>query len=131
VQDLKGFLALRETEHCPPLHALADSAVAALDHHRAPPTEAELERRRKASLSATQDALLVRWGYPYVMDEWQFHVTLTHRLTSVEAARIRPAAEAHFAGIAESPRRIGAACVFTQAAPGQPFLIAERLSFNA
>lgn len=130
VQDLKGFLALRETTPCPPLLALADSAVSALDHHRAPPTEEELARRRKAKLSATQEALMARWGYPYVMGEWQFHITLTRRLPPEEAARIRPLAEAHFAGPARQPRHVGTVCVFTQAAPGQPFLIAERLSLN-
>jgi putative phosphonate metabolism protein len=131
VQDLKGFLALRETAPCPPLHALADSAVSALDHHRAPPTEEELARRRKAKLSPVHEALLERWGYPYVMEEWQFHITLTHRLLPEEAARIRPLAEAHFAGLVEQPRVVGTVCVFTQAAPGQPFLIAERLSLSA
>ncbi len=130
VQDLKGFLALRETAPCPPLHALADSAVAALDHHRAPPTEEELARRRKARLSPVHEGLLARWGYPYVMGEWQFHVTLTHRLPPEEAARIRRLAEAHFAGLVEQPRKVGAVCVFTQAAPGQPFLIAERLPLS-
>lgn len=127
VQDLKGFLALRETAACPPLHALADSAVASLDHHRAPPTEDELARRRKAKLTLGHEALLARWGYPYVMEEWQFHVTLTHRLPPQEAARIRPLAEAYFAELVERPRKVGTVCVFTQAAPGQPFLIAERL----
>ena len=127
VQDLKGFLALRETAHCPRLHALADGAVEALDIHRAPPTEAELARRRKASLTPAHEALLMRWGYPYVMGEWQFHMTLTRRLSSEERAVYRPAAEAHFAGIAGVPRRVGAVCVFTQAAPGAPFLIEERI----
>ncbi len=130
VRDLKGFLALRETSPCSAMHALADSAVCALDHHRAPPTEEELARRRKAGLSAAHEALLERWGYPYVLGEWQFHVTLTHRLPAGEAARIRPLAEAHFAGLVEQPRVVGTVCVFTQAAPGQPFLIAERLSLS-
>lgn len=127
VQDLKGFLALRETAHCPPLHALADSAVAALDAHRAPPTEEELARRRKAKLSAAHEAMLLRWGYPYVMGEWQFHMTLTRRLTPGEREIWFPAATAHFAGIAGIPRKVGAVCVFTQAAPGAPFLIGERI----
>lgn len=131
VQELKGFLALRETEPCPPLHALADSAVAALDHHRAPPSEEELARRRKAKLTPAQEEMLTRWGYPYVMGEWQFHVTLTHRLPAQEAARIRPLAEAHFTGLVEQPRQVGTVCIFTQAAPGQPFLIAERLQLGS
>ncbi len=127
VQDLKGFLALREAAPCPALQALADGAVEALDAHRAPPTEEELARRRKAKLSAAHEALLARWGYPYVMGEWQFHMTLTRRLTPEECQVYRPAAEAHFAGIADRPRRVGAVCVFTQAAPGSPFLIGERI----
>lgn len=127
VQDLKGFLALRETAPCPPLHALADAAVAALDAHRAPPTEDELARRRRAKLSDAQEALLARWGYPYVLGEWQFHMTLTRRLTPEERDIYRPAAEAHFAGITGVSRKVGAVCVFTQAAPGAPFLIGERI----
>lgn len=127
VQDLKGFLALRETAPCPSLHALADSAVEALDAHRAPPTEDELARRRRAKLSEAHEALLARWGYPYVMGEWQFHMTLTRRLTPEERDIYRPAAEAHFAGIAGVPRQVGAVCIFTQAAPGAPFLIGERI----
>ena len=130
VQDLQGFLALRETSHCAALHALADSAVTALDLHRAPPSEAEMARRQKAALTPMQQSLLARWGYPYVMEEWRFHVTLTRRLSPEEAARVRPAAEAHFAEIAERPRKVGTVCVFTQAAPGAPFLLAERLSLR-
>ena len=130
VHDLKGFLALRETAPCLPLQALADAAVAVLDHHRAAPSEAELARRRGARLTPAQDALLARWGYPYVMAEWQFHVTLTQRLTPDDTIRVRPRAEAYFAGLLEQPRKVGAVCVFTQATPGQPFLIAERLRLS-
>jgi len=131
VMDLKGFLALRETAPCPALRALTDGAVAALDAHRAPPTEDELARRRKAGLSPRQEATLARWGYPYLEDDWQFHVTLTRRLTPEESALVRPAAEAHFNGIAGRDRRVEAVCLFTQSAPGAPFLIAERLKLGA
>ena len=51
-----------------------------LDDFRAPPSEPELARRRKANLSATQEALLTQWGYPYVMEEFRFHITLSGRL---------------------------------------------------
>ena len=130
VADLKGFLALRETAPCPALHALADAAVAALDAHRAPPTAEELARRRKAGLTPRQEALLVRWGYPYVMEEWRFHVTLTRRLAPEEMARLRPMAQALLAPAAGRPRRVEAVCLFTQAAPGAPFLVAERLGLS-
>jgi hypothetical protein len=131
VMDLKGFLALRETAPCPPLRALTDGAVAALDAHRAPPSPEELARRRKSGLSARQEATLARWGYPYLEEDWQFHVTLTRRLTPEESATLRPAAEAHLNGIAGRARRVEAVCLFTQSAPGAPFLIAERFTLSA
>jgi putative phosphonate metabolism protein len=130
VRDLEGFLALRETAPCPPLRALADACVEALDGCRAPPDEAELARRRRAKLSPEQEANLVRWGYPYVFGSWRFHVTLTRRLSPEEKAAVLPAAEAHLREALRHPRRVSSVCLFTQAAPGAPFLIAERLPFG-
>ena len=90
VSDVFGFLALRETAPCPPLQALADACVEHLDPFRAPPSDAELARRRRANLTPRQDAMLVRWGYPYVFDTWFFHMTLTRRLTTEEKRSISP-----------------------------------------
>src|SRR4051794_28365812 len=106
VQDVQGFLALRETVPCPPLQALCDACVAKLDAFRAPPTEAELMRRRQARLSPAHDAMLQRWGYPYVFNEWFFHMTLTRRLAPEEKALFMPAAEEWFAGALAMPRRV-------------------------
>ncbi len=127
VQDLHGFLALRETEHCPPLQALADACVEQLDSFRARPTEAELQRRRSARLTPEQDAMLQRWGYPYVLGTWFFHMTLTRRLSDPEKEIFRPAAEAWFAPALTVPRRVTDLCVFTQSGPDAAFVIAERV----
>src|SRR3546814_6742151 len=48
---------------------------------RAPPSETELARRRAAGLSARQEANLQAWGYPYVMEDFRLHFTLTGRIT--------------------------------------------------
>lgn len=127
VAELSGFLAVRDAEPCPALRVLADACVAGVDRHRAPPDEAELARRRGGGLSAAREANLLRWGYPGVFDEWRFHMTLTRRLTDAEHAVFRPAVEAHLAGALPHPRRVADICVFTQAGPGAPFTIAERL----
>lgn len=127
VADLSGFLALRETRPSPELQALADACVAGLDAHRAPPDAAELARRRRNGLPPAQDAMLTRWGYPHVFETWFFHMTLTRRLSPEEQAAVRPAAEAFFAPALPAPRRVDALTLFTQAGPGAPFLIAERL----
>ncbi len=127
VQDIHGFLALRETEPCPPLQALADACVEQLDPFRDPPTRAELQRRRSARLSAEQDAMLQRWGYPHVFGTWFFHMTLTRRLSDAEKAVFLPAAEAWLAPALNVPRRVTDLCVFTQSSSDAAFLIAERV----
>jgi hypothetical protein len=71
--------------------------------------------------------MLVRWGYPYVFDTWFFHMTLTRRLTPAEKALYHPRADAHFADAIGHRRRVTDICLYTQAGPGAPFTIAERL----
>ncbi|WP_318246168.1 DUF1045 domain-containing protein [Pseudooceanicola nanhaiensis] len=103
---MKGFLALVPTGDLAPLSALAGACVAGLDAFRAPPTEEELAKRRKAPLSPAQEENLARWGYPYVMDDFQFHITLTGRLTPGEAERTKEVLEDHVAPFTRSPFRI-------------------------
>ena len=122
-----GFLALVESVKSEDLQALCDACVTDLDAHRAPPTEAEIARRNPARMTERQRAHLHRWGYHYVFDEWWFHVTLTRRLSEAERAVVQPALAAHLGAVPALPRRVTELCLFTQAAPGTPFLIAERL----
>ncbi|KNG93456.1 DUF1045 domain-containing protein [Pseudaestuariivita atlantica] len=86
------FLALTIAGEQAPLARLAATVVKDLDPFRAPPSEAELDKRRKANLTPAQDANLTAWGYPYVMDEFRFHITLTGRLQdpASAAAALRP-----------------------------------------
>jgi hypothetical protein len=128
VADLHGFLALRETTPSPALQALADACTAGVDALRAPPEPDELARRRRAGLSAAQEANLLRWGYPYVFAAWRFHMSLTRRLTAEEDARIRPVAKSWFAYTLNLPRRVADICLFVQRGPGEPFVLAERVA---
>ncbi len=122
-----GFLALLESEKSAALQALCDDCVIALDEHRAPPTPEEIARRRPERMTERQRAHLARWGYHYVFEEWWLHVTLSRRLTPEERDVVQPALTAHMGDAAARPRRVTELCLFTQAGPGAPFLIAERL----
>lgn len=130
VTDLHGFLALRETEPSARLQALADACVERLDGYRAAPSEAELARRRRAGLTEAQEAMLARFGYPYVLETWFFHMTLTRRLSAHEHATWRPAAERYFAAAAGAKRLVNDVCLFTQAEQGAPFVIAARVALR-
>ncbi len=72
-----GFVALVPRGPVAAVASLAAATVEALDAFRAPPDAAETRRREAAGLSPRQTALLRRWGYPYVMEEFGFHMTLT------------------------------------------------------
>jgi hypothetical protein len=94
------------------LNALAGHVVAALDSYRAPLTDAEIARRKPEALSTHQRALLERWGYPFVMDEFRFHITLTGRLTPEDARATRTALLPVMGAMLPAPFVIDALCLF-------------------
>lgn len=130
VQAVHGFVALRERTPCQNLQDLADACVGGLDALRAPPDAAELARRRRSPLSPLQDAMLQRWGYPYVFQTWFFHMTLTCRLEEAARAAWIAAAQAHFAAALAQPRRVEAISLFVQDEAGAPFRIAARVALS-
>jgi len=74
---LGRFLACVPADDGAALSHLAARLVRDLDGFRATPSPRELARRRASGLSPEEDANLVRWGYPYVMEAFRFHMTLT------------------------------------------------------
>ncbi len=123
VAALGPFLALVPVAQPPALVEFAADLVRDLDAFRAPPDEAELARRRRHGLTPRQEALLAAWGYPHVMDELRFHVTLTGPLAPAEAAAVAAAAEAHFAPALGRPETMRELAVFGEGADGRFHLL--------
>ena len=90
IRSIGGFMALVPTDAGTALGALAARFVTGLDEFRTPAAPSELARRRSAGLTPRQEELLLAWGYPYVLDEFRFHLTLTGRL---EEQTIAPVAD--------------------------------------
>lgn len=109
---LEGFLALIPVGDAAPLRDMAAQVVQGLDAFRAPLTPAELARRRPESLTPRQRDLLAAYGYPHVMEEFQFHLTLSGKLDGAEAALVQRAADQHFAGLLPQPFVIEDLCLF-------------------
>ncbi|MCI4661344.1 MAG: DUF1045 domain-containing protein [Neomegalonema sp.] len=130
VQSLHGFLALRPAAPCAPLDALAARTVEALNPLGAPLSEAELARRRQSRLSERQDALMLRWGYPYVFEEFNFHMTLTERLADAELAVIQTALAELFAPALAAPVPVEALCVFGDPGAGERFRLLKRYALQ-
>jgi hypothetical protein len=69
------------------LERLAADCVSEFDSFRAPLTSEDRARRNPSALTPRQCEHLDRWGYPYVMEDFRFHMTLTGRL---DAGRREP-----------------------------------------
>ncbi|MCX7646629.1 MAG: DUF1045 domain-containing protein [Rhodobacteraceae bacterium] len=120
---LDGFLALVPAGDVAELSDLARAVVEATEALRAPLTAAEIARRRPEGLSPRQRELLHRWGYPHVMEEFRFHLTLTDRLAPDQAAPVAAALEAHFAPVLPQPFVIEDLCLFGEDAAGDFHLL--------
>ena len=118
---LDGFFALVPGMDAPKLQRLADGAVAALDGFRAPPTDADVARRRPEELTPRRRALFERWGYPYVFEEFRFHLTLTDRIPAEDQASVRTVLVDWFAECLGRPVTVDALAVFVEPEPHAPF----------
>ena len=101
LSSLGRFLALTPKGDASDIARLAAACVTEFDQFRAPARDAELTRRRSVGLSERQERLLTRWGYPYVMEEFRFHVTLTGKLDAAELERCYKLAEARLPELPE------------------------------
>lgn len=121
VQDLDGFLAVMPTTQTTALVQFAANCVAHFEPCRAPLTSAERERRLTSRLTQRQTELLDQYGYPYVMDEFRFHMTLTDRLDPAAQDAYKSAAIAWFADCLVAPVRLDRISIYHEAAPDAPF----------
>jgi len=80
VGSISGFIAVIPAEPPAELIRLAADCVSAFDSFRAPLTPEHRARRNPSLLTPRQREHLDRWGYPYVMEDFRFHMTLTGRL---------------------------------------------------
>jgi putative phosphonate metabolism protein len=126
LRDIDGFLALVPDEPIMGLSVLAEFCVCAVDAFRTQAGEAELQRRRATKLSPRQEFLLMRWGYPYVLDEFRFHMTLTRRLMPDEKPSLLTAANEHFSPVIGQLLEIDALTVFAESRFDHDFVAEER-----
>ncbi len=126
---LDRFVALVPDGPCPALDALAADCVTGFDRFRAPPSEEELVRRRASGLTPQQETLLARWGYPYVLDQFRFHFSLTGHLPEDHAAAVIEALDPVVAPLCRQPLAIDGVSLFVQDAPSAPFRLVRRFPF--
>lgn len=120
---LGGFLALTALGDSTGLNAMAAQVVTQLDSFRAPLNSAELQRRRASRLTGRQEALLSAWGYPYVLEEFRFHITLTGRMPRLEAEMLHGRLQPLFSPLVPTPFEVKSLCLVGEDVSGMFHLI--------
>lgn len=107
------------------LRMLADAAVRSFDDFRAENDDSDILRRRPETLSPRQRELFEKWGYPYVFEEFRFHLTLTDRIPPARAHEVDGAIAAHFAEEGEDQNApdvlLRSIALFVEPEPGAHF----------
>jgi putative phosphonate metabolism protein len=121
ISKLGPFFALVPEEPSASLNRLAEQAVRVLEPLRAPLTPADIARRNPDRLAPEQRRYLEEWGYPYVFDEFRFHMTLTGPVDDADADKVEKALHAWFDPVLAEPVTISGLSLFVEPEPGAPF----------
>jgi hypothetical protein len=126
-----GFMALRAEGDVSQINSIAAACVKELHQFAMPLSESDLVRRRLAPLSPEQDRLMLAWGYPYVLDEFEFHLSLTHKLDSMsddQRTAWQHAAQVHFAPLGAC--RFDRLALFVEPERGADFVLFDQVALR-
>lgn len=114
VRAIGAFIAVVPDAPSAPLGVLAQECVEAFESLRAPMTPEDRARRNPESLTKRQIEQLDRFGYPYVGDDFRFHMTLTGRLPDERREQVLAMLNDRFAALAIETLPINRIALFRQ-----------------
>lgn len=125
VAAMTRFVALLPGTPPRALHDLAAAVVRDLDDLRAPLSDADRQRRQPQSLTVRQRRQLDRWGYPFVLEDFRFHMTLSGPLAGSGLTTARDSLRQLYATVA-APVSLDQLCIFRQPSRTAAFQIISR-----
>ena len=131
IRELGSFFALMVSPQPEELSKLEADAVEFFLKFRKALTAEELERRQAAGLTRRQQELLKRWGYPYVREEFLFHMTLTGRVAPEDSVTMRRALDEHFKEVAGQPLAFDRLAIFEEPQANDGFIVNSTACFQA
>jgi putative phosphonate metabolism protein len=130
VDAIGDFIAIVPSQPSAELQALAADAVSRFDSFRAPLTASDRARRNPDGLPPRQRDYLERWGYPYVMEEFRFHMTLTGRLPAERRETVLTILRQRFAALDMNSIAVDRLALFKQSDSSSGFLIVRQYSLT-
>jgi putative phosphonate metabolism protein len=120
---LDDYFALVPTAPCNELSALAADVVGAFDSFRAPLTERDFAKRGREHLTDRQLNHLLNWGYPFVFEDFRFHMTLTGPVPRLEREHVADVLQHYFGPLATAPLAVDHLALFIEPEPYAPLVI--------
>jgi len=114
VGSISGFIAVVPAAPSPELERLAEDCTREFDSFRELLTPEDRARRNPTDLTPRQREYLDRWGYPYVMEEFRFHMTLTGRLAAERREPVLTMLRNSFSAVGVKTLAIDRVAVFRQ-----------------
>jgi putative phosphonate metabolism protein len=131
VRAISGFIAVVPVEISGELNLFAANCVREFDGFRAPMTAEDRARRNPQALTLAQVDHLDRWGYPYVMDEFRFHMTLTGRVAAERREQLVAMLQHRFAALDLQTLAIDRIAVFRQNDAGSRFRVLAQFGLRS
>lgn len=129
--EIGPFFALTADGGSEAVDRLADDVIRAFEPFRAPLSEADVARRRPDRLSLRQRKNLRDWGYPYIFDDFRFHMTLTGQVPEARRDAMRSVLQARFARFIGEPLPVDGIALFREPSPPCDFIVDTRVAFEA
>ncbi len=128
---INNFLALCPTENTTRVDQLATQCVMGFEAFRAPLTNIERKRRYQSQLTTHQKLMVEFWGYPFVLSEFRFHMTLTGELSDYDLEQTIPSLTAALSSINDTPTEIRSICLLGEPRNGAPFELIARFPLSS
>lgn len=128
VAKLGSFVAIIQENSSNEFANFASNIVTHFEDYRAPLRDEDIAKRRKAKLTPRQDELMLQWGYPFIFEEFKFHLTLTGKLSEQNAKSVCDRLTDHLKPILDTPVEAVDLCLYGEREDGR-FEIIERFPF--
>lgn len=126
----QGFLGLVLSRETADIDWLAAECVTGFDRFRAPLDESDRDRREHNRLSASESSFLEAFGYPYVLTEFQFHITLAGPLNEAELGEVAEALAPQVAAFTRDAFQVKALSLLGEPSGGGTFEVISRHPFR-
>lgn len=127
----QGYLGLVLSNAAADADWLAEQCVILFDRFRAPLDETDRQRREIGGMNPAEGAFFEAFGYPYVLSEFQFHVSLAGPLDEADLEAVEAALGPPLRSFEQEPLRIESLCLLGEPQGDGNFTVISRHRFRS